>query len=1016
MKRTRLTILLFLCAALLLGPFSAPAAAALNPARHDRGYAEILYNNTNGLPTSAVNDIAQTAEGFLWLGGYAGLMRFDGNSFERMDSTHGIASVVSLFVDSRNRLWVGTNDSGVAVMERGVFTYYGRAEGLPSLSVRCLTEDYAGNIFVATTQGVAVIDAGGALRALDEPLLNDEYIRLLTRAEDGTIYGVTMSGAVFTLSAGGIQQFCDSDALGISGARAVLPDREAPESVYIAGNDPMLYHGRLSHGVFTLTESVSIAPLEFVNSLKQVDDVIWICADNGAGQLCDGAFSPLDNAPLNTSVEHMMADYQGNLWFASSQQGVMKIVSNRFEDLYETYGLPEGVVYSTCLYQGSLFIGTKDEGLLVLRDGKSLEALPLTSSATASGRELPETDLLQTLRGVKIRSILRDSQNRLWISTFGEHALMRYDGKSLTHFTMEDGLPSNRVRMVHERSDGSILAACTGGAAVIEGDRVTRVYDEEDGVLNTEILTIEETGGGDILLGSDGDGIYRLGADGSFTHYSTENGLASDVVLRLRRDRERDVFWFVTSNSLAYLSEGQGVVTVHEFPYSNNFDLYENSRGEMWVLSSNGVYVVPAEQLLANGPITPVFYDWANGLPCAATANSYSELTEDGELYIAGSSSVVRVNIETPFEDTQSLKMSVPYIEADGSMLYPDDAGGFTIPSGTKKLTIYSYVYTYSLSNPQVSYGLSGFDSAQTVLRSRELAPVDYTNLKGGSYRFEMRLLDSLGRESRALVVPIQKELAVYEQLWFRVLRALLGLALLALLTQLYIRRKTRLLEQKHKENQTFIREMTEAFAKIIDMKDKYTNGHSMRVARYTAMLTRELGYDQETVDKYYNIALLHDIGKIGIPPEVLNKTSRLTEEEYEIMKSHSSMGYDALKDISIMPELAVGAGAHHERPDGRGYPNGLKGQEIPRVAQIIAVADMFDAMYSTRPYRRRMNFERVVELIRGASGTQLTADVVDAFLRLVERGEFRDPDDHGGGAMEDIENIENPAHNASPA
>lgn len=189
-------------------------------------------------------------------------------------------------------------------------------------------------------------------------------------------------------------------------------------------------------------------------------------------------------------------------------------------------------------------------------------------------------------------------------------------------------------------------------------------------------------------------------------------------------------------------------------------------------------------------------------------------------------------------------------------------------------------------------------------------------------------------------------------------------------------------------------------------MKDSYTNGHSSRVAKYTAMLARELGCDEETVEKYYRIAQLHDVGKIGIPKSVLNKPGKLTDEEYEIIKSHTVKGYDVLKDISIMPELAVGAQSHHERPDGKGYPNHLKAGDIPRVAQIIAVADCFDAMYSNRPYRSRMNFEKAVSIIREVSGTQLTPDVVDAFLRLVEKGEFRDPDDHGGGTTETIDNI----------
>ncbi len=106
------------------------------------------------------------------------------------------------------------------------------------------------------------------------------------------------------------------------------------------------------------------------------------------------------------------------------------------------------------------------------------------------------------------------------------------------------------------------------------------------------------------------------------------------------------------------------------------------------------------------------------------------------------------------------------------------------------------------------------------------------------------------------------------------------------------------------------------------------------------------------------------------------------------------------------MPELAVGAGAHHERPDGKGYPHGINGDDIPRVAQIIAVADTFDAMYSDRPYRKRMNFDKAVSIVREVRGTQLMEDVVDAFLRLVEKGEFRADDDKGGGSTDDIDNI----------
>lgn len=214
------------------------------------------------------------------------------------------------------------------------------------------------------------------------------------------------------------------------------------------------------------------------------------------------------------------------------------------------------------------------------------------------------------------------------------------------------------------------------------------------------------------------------------------------------------------------------------------------------------------------------------------------------------------------------------------------------------------------------------------------------------------------------------------------------------------------ILKEQQVRDKQLIREIIESFATVIDMKDSYTQGHSSRVAKYTAMLAKELGYDEETVEQYYNIALMHDIGKIGIPDQVLNKPGKLTDEEYDVIKSHTKRGYEVLKSISLMPDVVVGAEAHHERPDGKGYPNGLKDNEIPRVAQLIAVADTFDAMYSDRPYRKRMNFDKAVSIIKEASGTQLTSDVVDAFLRLAEKGELRAPDDTGGGTFEDITNI----------
>lgn len=205
--------------------------------------------------------------------------------------------------------------------------------------------------------------------------------------------------------------------------------------------------------------------------------------------------------------------------------------------------------------------------------------------------------------------------------------------------------------------------------------------------------------------------------------------------------------------------------------------------------------------------------------------------------------------------------------------------------------------------------------------------------------------------------------------------------------------------------NGQLMREFAEAFARVIDTKDEYTNGHSRRVAAYTRMLAIQLGIDGDEIERMYNAALLHDIGKICIPTELLLKDSQLTSEEYALIQSHPTRGYQILKEVASMPEFALAAGCHHERPDGKGYPDQLSGEEIPRIAQIIAVADSFDAMYSDRPYRPRMNFECAVDIIRKGRGTQFTSDVVDAFMSLVEKGVLRAKDDDGGGCFDNIDN-----------
>ncbi|MCR5451139.1 MAG: HD domain-containing protein [Lachnospiraceae bacterium] len=193
------------------------------------------------------------------------------------------------------------------------------------------------------------------------------------------------------------------------------------------------------------------------------------------------------------------------------------------------------------------------------------------------------------------------------------------------------------------------------------------------------------------------------------------------------------------------------------------------------------------------------------------------------------------------------------------------------------------------------------------------------------------------------------------------------------------------------------LREMTMqtimTIANTIDAKDEYTRGHSRRVSEYAVAIAAEMGFTGDELQNIRFIGLLHDIGKIGVPDNVLNKPGRLTDEEYQLMKDHTIIGGEILKDITMIDKLDVGAKYHHERYDGTGYPEGLKGEEIPLIARIIGVADAYDAMTSNRVYRKHLPIGRVISEFAKGNGKQFDPDACTALLRLIKENRLPDLD-----------------------
>jgi len=196
---------------------------------------------------------------------------------------------------------------------------------------------------------------------------------------------------------------------------------------------------------------------------------------------------------------------------------------------------------------------------------------------------------------------------------------------------------------------------------------------------------------------------------------------------------------------------------------------------------------------------------------------------------------------------------------------------------------------------------------------------------------------------------------------------------------------QTQRAEERRRQVEKLSEEVMKTLANTIDAKDTYTNGHSLRVAQYSKEIARRYGMSKAEQKEIYQMALLHDIGKIGIPDQIINKSTKLTKDEYCTICQHPTIGSDILKAIEQMPDIMIGARWHHERYDGTGYPDGLAGKEIPICARIICVTDAYDAMTSNRSYRGIMAQDIVRKEIEEGKGTQFDPEFADVMLQMID-------------------------------
>ncbi len=715
-------------------------------------YVPIVYNSENKMSSSEANDVVQTPDGYIWVGSYAGLYRYDGRQFTMIGKKQNITNVTVLYVDSQGRLLVGTNDSGFAIYENKTFKIYGIDDGLDANSIRSICEGENGEIYIGTTGKMSVLYPDGSVKML-RTLEDVSYVNSLTDEKNGIIAGVTNDGVLFFIKDEGI----------LYSEKIINPQRGYYTCVFLTKDGEYLV-GTSNKKIVKFSEkdgkikkekTMHLMGVTAVRSITENSDgQVWICADDGFGYMEDALnFVPVEIPEYNNSLESMVQDYEGNYWFASSRLGVLELTRNKFADVFAKADIADRVVNATCVYEDLLYVAT-DNGLIAIDEKNNREK---------------KNALTRRLDGARVRSLMSDSKGNLWASTYSEDGLvcLTAGDKIETYNEANAGTMGSRFRSAIELSDGTIVAASSTGLSYIKNGKVIRVVGEADGLTNPQILCLYETTDGKLLAGSDGDGLFVL-EDGKVTGcISYENGLPSQIILRICEFKGG--YLLITSNSLCSMDNNGNVRQLHNFPYANNLDAKIDANGNVWVLSSAGIFVVSADTLYNDSAeMSYRLYGSTHGLFTSITANSWNYMDEKGKIYLSCANGVKTVDTVAKEDAMTEYRIAMNMVAGSEGEILPSEDGIYQIQKTDKSIELEPVVLNYTLTRPYVQYYLEGFDEHPTITRQDELDVIRYTNIPSGTYRFHFAVLDENTMQPlNEMIVILNKEKQFYEHTWF---------------------------------------------------------------------------------------------------------------------------------------------------------------------------------------------------------------------------------------------------------
>ena len=966
-------IVLLLLLGLGFSCVSAPTAEAIDSQKLAQGYYTVSrYDERRGLPGGSAEQIAFAGDGHMYVGAYSGLYQYDGNSFRRIEAER-LKSVSSLYCDKEGRLFVGNQNKELFIFVDGKSTVTTDGGFIECSGNITTITGYAGKFMLGTKNSLDILSIYGGLE-LNGHIEGVRDTVDLAVQENGLVAAVTGEGVVriikdnrpiYTIRPpAGVEEF--TRVLFLSG------------ELWVGGRGSTLCRYRLGATGAELVGTILMGDLGGIRRIRADErGLVFVCADNGAGYVDRRfVFRPIGSGTVAGAVDDVGFDYQGNIWLASATSGLYRISESIFRNVHPFGTI--GTAKTNCVvkWQDMIVIGT-DHGLETL----DTKYAPIGSS------------LAGALAGEKIKRLSVDSQGRLWVMTDSREGLFSVSPSGDIVSYRGQGLHSLRYTAQCELMDGRMAAAGDRGIDFLRDGRVVASLGEAEGLTVPQILSIWQRADGTIFAGSSGGGLYIIREDKVVSQLTTENGLDSNFVHGIIPGPAEETVILLTSGGVNYYMGMKNIVYIHRLVDLLCVDMIRDGRGNYWAATGNGVYLIYGNELFARNRNHSVQLDYRDGFVGSVTDGSRVCLADDGWLYIPSDKGCFTINAGEFRPHQQNYRLRIETKQADGTVLPIYDGQNFSVSGSRRDLDIQPRLINFADSIVYVGYQLEGWDEKEIIVPASELSNIRYSNLPGGTYRLIMRLYGSDKSTIQEMVVyNLTKDDRIFDGAGFRVyVFTILGMILAGVLYMIIHRitadsrhRQEQLERQNRMASQTIF-----TIAHTVDAKDSRTSRHSNRVAEYSRSIAKAMGWSMEEQDLIYKAGLLHDIGKIGIPDAILNKPEKLTNAEYAIMKSHAQKGASILRNFTMVKDIHLGAKYHHERYDGTGYPEGLKGEGIPIYARIIGVADAFDAMMDNRIYRRGLKLEDVIAEMHRCAGTQFDPEIVDIFLALIENGQI---------------------------